>query len=73
MLQGFVKAYNFTVHTILGMTPAAVTDKHVLDIRPNINDTRSRVRVGRDKYNVRQHVTSVRKNEIRKGVGTQLY
>ena len=32
MLQQFVRAYNKTVHTALGMAPAAVTDKHVLEI-----------------------------------------
>ena len=43
MIQQFVKAYN-TVHTADGMAPAAVTDKHVLEIWTRMNDRRSHVR-----------------------------
>ena len=63
MLQQFVKLYN--VHTAHGVAPAAVTDKHVLEIWNRMND-RSRVRVGTVKFNVGLHVRiSKEKNEIR--------
>ena len=55
VLQQFVKAYNNTVHTALGVAPAAVTNKHVLEIWTRMND-RSRVRVGKVKFNVVQFV-----------------
>ena len=42
VLQQFVKAYNNTVHTALGMAPAAVTDKHVLEICTRMNGRWSR-------------------------------
>ena len=51
VLQQFVKAYN-TVRTAHGMAPAAVTDKHVLDIWIRM---RSRVRVAKVKFFVGQH------------------
>ena len=38
------------------MAQAAKTDKHVLEIWTPVNDGRSRVRVGRVKFNVGQHV-----------------
>jgi len=44
VLQLFVKAYD-TVHTAIGMAPAAVTDGHVLEIWTCMNDKRSRGRV----------------------------
>ena len=56
VLQQFVRAYNNTVHTALGMAPAAVTDKHVLEIWTRMSETRSRVHLGRVKFKVRQHV-----------------
>jgi len=54
VLQQFVKAYN-TVHTALGMAPAAVTGKHVLEIWTRMKDRRSRARVGRVKFKVGHH------------------
>jgi len=54
-LQQFVKAYNNTVYTAHGMTPAAVTDKHVLEIWTRMNARKSRVRVGKVKFDVGQH------------------
>ena len=56
MLQLFVKAYNNTIQTALEMVPAVVTDKHLLEIWTRMNDRRSRVRVGRVKFEVGQHV-----------------
>ena len=50
VLQQFVKAYNI-VHSALGMVPAALTGKHVLEILTRMNDRRSRVRVVRVKFN----------------------
>ena len=38
------------------MAPAAVTDKHLLEIRTRMNEKRSRVLVGRLKFKVGQHV-----------------
>ena len=55
MLQQFVKAHN-TVHTAHGMAPAAVTNKHVLEIGTRMNGRQSRVRVERVKFNVGHHV-----------------
>jgi len=55
VLQQFVKVYN-TVHTANGMAPAVVTYKHVLEIWTRIHDRRSRVRVGKVKFNLGQHV-----------------
>ena len=52
VLQQFVKAHNNTVHTAHGMAAGAVNDKHVLEIWTRMNDTRSRVRVGRIKFDV---------------------
>ena len=46
VLQQFVKAYNNTVNTAHGMAPAAVTDKHVLQIWTRMNARKSRVCVG---------------------------
>ena len=63
VIQRFVKAY-ITVHTALGMAPAAVTDIHVLEIWSRVNDNRSRVRVGRVKFKVVQHV-GIRKENIK--------
>ena len=51
VLQQFVNAYN-TVHTSLGMAPAAVTGKHVLDLWIRMNDRSSRMRVRIVKFNV---------------------
>ena len=56
MLQLFVKAYNNTIQTALEMVPAVVTDKHLLEIWTRMNEKRSRVRVGRVKFKVGQHV-----------------
>ena len=56
VLQQFVRAYNNTTHTALGIAPAAVSDKHVLEIWTRMNEKRSRVRVGRVKFAVGQHV-----------------
>ena len=55
VLQQFVKAYK-AVNSALGMAPAVVTDKHILEIWTRLNDMRSRVPVGRDKFNVGQLV-----------------
>ena len=38
------------------MAPAAVTDKHVLEIWTRMKDRKCRVRVGKVKFNVGQHV-----------------
>ena len=38
------------------MAPAAVTDKHVLELWTRMNDRRSRVYVGSVTFNVGQHV-----------------
>jgi len=62
VLQQFPIAYNITVHAALGMAPAAVTDKHVLDIWTGMNARRSSVRVGKVKFNVDNMLESVRKN-----------
>jgi hypothetical protein len=51
LLQRFVESYN-TVHTAHGMALAAVSDKRVLAIWTRINARRSRVRVGKVKFNV---------------------
>jgi len=68
VLQRFVEAYNNTVHTAHGMAPDAVTDNQVLDIWTRINDRRSRVVVGKVKFNVGQHVRiSKEKMKIAKG------
>ena len=56
MLQQFVRGNNNTLHTALGMAPAAVAYKHVLEIWTLMNEKRSRVRVGRVKFKVGQHV-----------------
>ena len=61
MLQQFVKAYNNTVHTAHGMAPAAVTGKHVLEIWTRMNARKSRVRVGKVKFDVRQHARMSKK------------
>ena len=53
MLQQFVKAYNNRLNTAHGMAPAAVTEKHVLEMWTRM---RSRVRVGKVKFDVGQHV-----------------
>ena len=55
MLQQFVKAYN-TVYSAHGMAPAAVPDKKVLEIWTRMNDRRSRLRVGKVKFNIGQLV-----------------
>jgi len=47
MLQLFIKAENETEHTAHGMSPTAVTAKHLLGIGPRMNERRSRVRVGK--------------------------
>jgi N-methylhydantoinase A/oxoprolinase/acetone carboxylase beta subunit len=44
VLQQFVKAYK-AVNSALGMAPAVVTDKHILEIWTRLNDMRSRVPV----------------------------
>ena len=56
MLEQFVRAYDDTTHTTLGMALAAVTDNHVFEIWTRMNEKRSRVRVGRVKFTVGQHV-----------------
>ena len=56
VLQQSVKACNNTVHTSLGMAPTAVTAKNVIEIWTRMNDRRTRVRVGRVKFNVEQYV-----------------
>ena len=67
-LQQFVKAYN-TVYTAHGMVPAAVTDKHVLEKWTRMNGRRSRVRVGRLKFNMGQHVR-IRKEKMKFAKGS---
>jgi hypothetical protein len=52
------------------MATAAVTDKQELEMCTRM---RSRVRVGKLKFNVVERVGISKKNEIRKGVGTELY
>ena len=64
MLPQFVKAYR-TVYTALGMTPAAVTAKHVLEILTRMNNRMSRVRARRVKFNVRPHVTISKKKILK--------
>ena len=73
VLKQFVKVYNKKVHRALDMAPASVTGKQAVDICNHMNERRSRVRVGRVKFIVGQHVRISKKNEIRKGVGTELY
>jgi len=70
VLQQFVKAHNNTVHTAHGMALAAVTDKRVLEILSRMNDRRSRVRVGKVKFNVRQHVR-ISKEKIKFAKGSE--
>ena len=72
MLQLFVKAYKNTVNRAHEMAPADVTDKHVLGIWTRMNARKSRVRVGNLNSMWNSLVESVRKNEIRKGVRTEL-
>ena len=54
MLQPFVKAYN-TIHTANGLAPAAVIDKHVLEIWTRMNARKSRLQVGKVKFDAEQH------------------
>ena len=54
VLQQFVKAYN-TIRTAHRMAPAAVTDKHVLELWTRMNARKSRVRVGKVKFDEGQH------------------
>jgi len=44
------------VRTTHGVAPAAVTDKHVFDVWTRMNARKSRVRVGKVKFDVEQHV-----------------
>ena len=44
------------VRTTHGVAPAAVTDKHVFDVWTRMNARKSRVRVGKVKFDVGQHV-----------------
>ena len=58
VLQLFVGVYNDTVPTALGMFPAVVTDKHVLEIGTRMNRKRSRFsRVAKLGFAVGQHVS----------------
>jgi len=54
VLQHFVKAYN-KIHTAHGLAPAAVTDKHVLEIWSRMNARKSRLHVGKVKFDVEKH------------------
>ena len=56
------------------MAPAVVTYKYVLALWTPMNAMKSRVRVGKVKFDVGQHVRiSKEKNEIRKGVRSKLH
>ena len=55
VLQQFVKAY-VTVPTSIGTAPTTVTDRRIFEIWNSMNDKRSRVRLGRIKFQVGQHV-----------------
>ena len=70
MLQQFVKAYNNTVHAAHGMAPAAVTDKHVLELWTRMNARNSRVRVGNVKFDVGQHAR-ISKEKIKFAKGSE--
>ena len=52
------------------MAPAAVTDAHLLEIWNNMNEKRSRVRIGSVKFSVGQHV-SISKKKMRFGKGSE--
>jgi len=58
------------VHTALGMARADVTGKHVLKIWTRMNDRKSRVRVGRVKFNVGQHIR-ISNDKMKFGNGSQ--
>jgi len=51
------------------MAPAAVTAKHVLEKWTRMKDRMPRLRLRKVKLNVDSTFASVRKNEIRRGVG----
>ena len=70
VLQRFLRAYNNTVHTALGMAPAPVTDKHLLEIWTRMNEKRYRVRVGKVKFTVGQHVR-ISKENVRFAKGSE--
>ena len=52
------------------MAPAAVTDKHVLEILTRMNGRRSRVDVRRVKFNVGQHVR-ISKEKMKFAMGSE--
>jgi len=63
VLPKFVRAYNDTVHSTTGMAPSRVTVSDVLAIWKRMN-RRRRIRVGKVKFSVGQHVC-ISKEEIK--------
>ena len=56
VIQPFVKVSNNTIHTALGMAPAAWTGKHILEIWTRMKNRRPRMRIGRVKFKTGPHV-----------------
>jgi transposase InsO family protein len=56
VLPKFVKSYNGTVHSSIGMAPSRVRDSNVLAIWKRMQAKRSRIRVTLPKFHMGQHV-----------------
>jgi hypothetical protein len=56
VLPKFVKAYNNTVHTSIGMAPSEVSDRDILTIWKRMQKKEQRIRRAQAKFRVGQHV-----------------
>jgi hypothetical protein len=56
VLPKFIKGYNATVHSAIGMAPANVTNKDILTIWNTLSTKRYRTRSAIPKFHVGQHV-----------------